>query len=745
MNRKEDNREKAVTYFFRHPKVGYSIAKVSQTFIGEVAKTLSIESFTVPAHKADPISVIRNIWYVYRHRNKTGINHITGDIHYCAIALIGCKSVLTIHDLRTIHYVENPVKRKIFELLWFKIPLHIVNKVVCISEHTKNNLMKITNRSDIEVIYNAVDPLFQFAPKEFDKKKPVVLHIGTEWNKNLLNVALALSSIPCHLCIVGKLSSEQKEALTINHIDYSVTSDLTNEEIVEEYRNCDIVSFPSLYEGFGMPIIEAQTVGRAVLTSNIEPMREVAGNGAVLVNPQDINEIRQGILSIIRDDYFRTTIIQNGFENVKLFSPEKAAQKYIELYKMESLVKTLLQIVVAGNLGSVGAIADQIGRITIKNGWKSYIAFGRFPRPSESKLIRIDSKWSILLHVLQTRLFDRHGLGSRRATKKLIKQIKDVQPDVIHLHGIHGYYINVKLLFDFLKTVDIPIVWTLHDCWSFTGHCGNFDYVRCEKWKILCEHCPQKKQYPKSWFLDRSKKNFLQKKQWFTSVKNLTITTVSDWLKNQVKHSFLKNYLVTIVNNGVDISTFSLQTNTKNIQDKYNIPDKFKILGVANIWDKRKGLNDFIKLHQLLDAGSNQIILVGLSKKQISKLPKGIIGIERTENLHELAQLYSLADVYISTSVEETFGLTIVESMSCGTPVIVYNTTACPELVTPETGVAVAKNDINAVFNAISIIRQNGKQFYSKNCIDRVVENYDKDKNFVKYFDLYQTLIADKN
>ena len=220
-------------------------------------------------------------------------------------------------------------------------------------------------------------------------------------------------------------------------------------------------------------------------------------------------------------------------------------------------MKTLLQINTTGNFGSTGRIAEELGNYVRSKGWKSYIAFARNPAKSESGLIKIGSKFDILWHVLMTRLFDKHGFFSILSTKKLIKKIRKIEPDIIHLHNIHGYFINVELLFHFLSNAKIPVVWTLHDCWSFTGHCTHFSYIGCDKWKTQCFECPQQKEYPASIFLDRSHKNYIDKRKIFNSVDNLQIITVSNWLENTLRQSFLKNHKFFTINNGFDLSVFT--------------------------------------------------------------------------------------------------------------------------------------------------------------------------------------------
>ncbi|MDR2009378.1 MAG: glycosyltransferase [Bacteroidales bacterium] len=333
MNQKK-SRNKTITYFHRNPKAGFSIAKVSGTFIREIRKTMDVEEFCVPEYKAAPQHIVKNIWFVFKHRNKYGINHITGDIHYCILALIGCKSVLTIHDLCLLEHVKNPVKKKIMYWLWYKLPVLITNKVICISENTKKELAKITNRKDIEVIYNAVDTAFWFRQKVFNEQQPVILQIGTGWNKNIYNVIKAIAFIPCHFRIIGDINNEISKMLEKNAISYSTISNLSDEEIVQEYKKCDVVCFCSVYEGFGMPIIEGNAVGRCVITSFIPPMTEIAADAACFVNPHDSSSIEKGFRKIILDAGYRNQLIERGRKNSDKFQPCNAASSYIKLYRL---------------------------------------------------------------------------------------------------------------------------------------------------------------------------------------------------------------------------------------------------------------------------------------------------------------------------------------------------------------------------------------------------------------------------
>lgn len=402
-------------------------------------------------------------------------------------------------------------------------------------------------------------------------------------------------------------------------------------------------------------------------------------------------------------------------------------------------MKKLLQINSVINSGSTGRITEEIGQTAITAGWESYIAYGREEnRHSQSKVIRIGNNLDINLHGLQTRILDNHSLGmsAQKATKEFIKKIDQINPDIIHLHNLHGYYINVEVLFNYLSTLGTPIIWTFHDCWPFTGHCAYFDYIGCEKWKTGCYDCPITRNYPASYVMDRSKKNYSVKKELFNSVKNLTIITVSEWLKSKVQDSFLNSYPISVINNGIDTSIFKITSNNDTEKAKYGWRNKFVLLGVATSWGKRKGIDDYYKIKEKL-SNDFQIVLVGLTQKQIKELPSGIIGIQRTESIEELVKFYNMSDIVMNISYEETFGMTTIEGFACGTPSIVYNATASPELITPETGIIVEKGDINALIDAINKVKQVGKSHYSNACRERALHFYSKEDRYRDYLNLY--------
>jgi glycosyltransferase involved in cell wall biosynthesis len=322
-----------IQYFFRHPHVGHSIHRVFRTIITEISKTQDTTIIEVPNKGSMPWDVIKNNLFVYRKRNKHTIHHVTGHIHDVLMALIGVKTVLTIHDLVFLDNVKNPIKRFYKWLFWLYIPIKIADKVVCISTQTKLNILSKITTDKLVVIHNPIDPTFNFSEKPFNQTTPIILHIGTGWNKNLDKTIKALEGINCHLRIIGKLSTLQIKLLNGFKINYSNQYNLTDEEIRLEYINCDIVNFPSKYEGFGMPVIEGQRTGRIVVTSKIEPIIEVANDAVAFVNPEDSNSLRETYLKVIKDSTYRQQLIDKGLKNAERFSVENIALQYKELYQ----------------------------------------------------------------------------------------------------------------------------------------------------------------------------------------------------------------------------------------------------------------------------------------------------------------------------------------------------------------------------------------------------------------------------
>ena len=352
-------------------------------------------------------------------------------------------------------------------------------------------------------------------------------------------------------------------------------------------------------------------------------------------------------------------------------------------------MKILLINSVCG-IGSTGKICGALAEEFAAQGHEAVIAYGRdgtVPERYRKFAHRIGSDLDVRVSALRTRLLDDHGFANKAATRKFLKWAEDYNPDLLWLHNIHGYYIHVGLLFDWIKSrPQMQVKWTLHDCWAFTGHCAYFSRCGCEKWKKGCYGCPEKGSYPNSLLLDNSRRGYMKKKQTFTGVENMRLIVPSRWLETLVSQSFLACYPVEVCRNTIDTDVF--KPTPGDFRERQGLRNKKIILGVASVWDRRKGLDDFLELRKLLDE-RYAIVLVGLTDQQIKGLPAGILGISRTHDARELAEIYTAADVFVNPSREETFGLTTLEAICCGTRVIVYRDTACEEVVNQYGGVAV--------------------------------------------------------
>lgn len=401
---------------------------------------------------------------------------------------------------------------------------------------------------------------------------------------------------------------------------------------------------------------------------------------------------------------------------------------------------TLLQFNVYANCASTGRLAEDLGDVALSAGWKSYIAFGREFRHSHSELIRIGTKWDVYAHVLKTRLFDRHGFGSKRATEKLIKQIDEIKPDVIQFQNVHGYYLNLPVILSYIAEKDIPLIWSLHDCWSMTGHCAHFALERCEKWKEGCHHCPLLKDYPNSWGWDSSRRNYQEKKALIEAIPRLTIVSGSEWLADIARQSYFKNRDIRVIPDGIDTDIYSPKEDADELRKQHGLEEKFVILASGTAWPPYKGLADYVKLRETL-SDEYVIVIVGMQQKEVDALPKSLIGIPRTKTPQELARWYSAADCVMSLSRLESFGLTPVEGFSCGTPAIVYNCTSTPELITPETGFVAEPGNIEDVKAKVVKMREIGKVHYTKRCREIALEKYDRNVCFRQYLELYNELI----
>ena len=395
----------------------------------------------------------------------------------------------------------------------------------------------------------------------------------------------------------------------------------------------------------------------------------------------------------------------------------------------------LFQINSVVNTGSTGRIAEQLSLLAMSNGWESYIAYGREARESKSKLIRIGGSIGVNLHALASKFLDCHGLCSKHATRSFLKQLDEIKPDVVHLHNIHGYYINYPMLLRYLKEHNIPTIITMHDFWLMSGHCAYIN-KSCDRWKTGCGNCPRLDQYPAS-KIDRSARNWQLKASLFIDMPNVTLVPVSYWLGRYVAESLLKNVKQNVIYNGIDTNVF------KPFDGKASVKcvdwSKFTIMTIATRWTEANGYQDVMKLSSILPDNC-QIVMVGLDEQQMSNLPKNIIGFRKTESFTQLQELYTKSDVIFNPNREVTFGLVTAEAMACGTPAIVLRDTAGEELVDEQTGYVI--DSVEEVPELISTINQVDKKNMSKDCRDRVRELFNAEMQFQKYIDLYKAVIS---
>lgn len=390
----------------------------------------------------------------------------------------------------------------------------------------------------------------------------------------------------------------------------------------------------------------------------------------------------------------------------------------------------ILMINVTCGTGSTGRICTDLAEVLSKKGHDVKIAYGRdtVPERCQKYAIRVGNDLNVSVHALKARLFDSAGFESKIATRNFIKWVKSYDPDIIHLHNIHGYYINVEILFDYLRTCNKKIIWTFHDSWAFTGHTPYCDVINCEKWKTGCQNCTLKKEYPKTYF-DYSKRNWKKKKEIFTNIKELQIVTPSRWLQGLVKESFLKEYEVTVIHNGINTKAF--YPRKSHILENYGIKDKFIVLGVSSVWDHMKGLDDYLELSRLLNDDC-KLVLVGLTQEQVDNLPSNILGITRTESIDQLAMIYSESDVFVNLSYCENYPTVNIEALACGTPVLTYEKGGSPEIVRKYGGAVVEKKNILAVKNKIDEMKK------TNTSICFVPEENDVDYMIQKYLHLYE-------
>ena len=400
-------------------------------------------------------------------------------------------------------------------------------------------------------------------------------------------------------------------------------------------------------------------------------------------------------------------------------------------------MKKLLQInpVIKENT-STGKIMRTLGELAQAAGWESYVAYSRARDgvpPHSSRLVPVGNKADLLLHWVATRLFDAHGLASRLATRRFVARLRELNPDVIHIHNIHGYFLNYKILSRALAQMGKPVVWTVHDCWLYTGHCYHYASAGCERWKTGCHHCPQKKAFPASWLLDRSRRNWKDKKKAFCSIPGLTLVTVSRWMKGEIAQSFLGGVRCEVIHNGIDLDTFrpSPSAETALAYGTY-------YLAVASIWLPEKGLQDLEKLSSVLDA-DERLVVVG-KRPSGHRFPRNVVCLERTADAAALAVLYTEAVALVNPTWQDNYPTVNMEAIACGTPVVSYRTGGSPESITPRTGRVVEQGDVEGLAEALHAIRRQGKEHFSEACRSYALAHFRAQDRFNDYIQLYESL-----
>ncbi|MDR2505583.1 MAG: glycosyltransferase [Oscillospiraceae bacterium] len=329
--------------------------------------------------------------------------------------------------------------------------------------------------------------------------------------------------------------------------------------------------------------------------------------------------------------------------------------------------------------GSHGAITRELAVGASAAGYSPIAAYSRGNPPGEFASVRIGSDMDMRLAGLTTRLRDNHGFANARATRRFLSKLDEIKPDLLHLHNLHGYYINVEMLFSYIKKNELPAVWTLHDCWAFTGHCSHFVRANCDKWRTLCHACPMKREYPASLLLDNSERNYRRKRSAFTNVPNLRIVAPSDWLAENVRRSFLRDYPLSVIPNGVDTNAFTPSDEMMGAMHSttHCVVKDGSILSIAAPFDERKGFTDIIETAKLLP--NKRFILIGLTDKQKKLLPSNAEGYGRINDRAQIIRFCRKASLLLNATYEDTYPTVNMEAIACGTPAVSYNTGGCAE------------------------------------------------------------------
>ena len=401
----------------------------------------------------------------------------------------------------------------------------------------------------------------------------------------------------------------------------------------------------------------------------------------------------------------------------------------------------IVQINAVYNIGSTGRTTAELHEALQKAGHESYVVYSQTSINDVSNTYSMGSSTDRKVHGLLSRITGKQGYFSVNSTKKLLKLLDEIKPDVVHLRNLHGNYINLPMLLKYLAKKDIATVITLHDFWFITGKCVHYITEKCDKWQSQCDNCPNINNGNPSWLFDRTKKMHSDKKRLFGEIPRLAIIGVSQWVTDEAKKSPISETAITKrIYNWIDFNKF-YPRDVEALKEEKGLKDKFTVLGVASGWVARKGLDNFITLAQ--EKKNYNFILVGNMPANI-ELPENMTAVGSVSSVDTLAEYYSLADVFVTFSSAETFGKVSAEAMSCGTPVVCYNANACPEILGEDCGYSVEVDDISAVAAAVDKIYENGKEFYRDNCIKHARAMFEKSILIDEYVKLYSQLCEDR-
>lgn len=403
------------------------------------------------------------------------------------------------------------------------------------------------------------------------------------------------------------------------------------------------------------------------------------------------------------------------------------------------MTKKLLQINPVVRLNtSTGRIMREIGELAMASGWDSYVAYSgaRDGMPQHSsQLVPVGDKLDLAIHAAATRLFDAHGLASKRGTRQFIESIRAIDPDVIHIHNIHGYFLNYPLLFKYLRESGKPVVWTVHDCWLYTGHCYYYSAAHCNKWQTGCGHCPQKRAFPASWLFDRSARNLRDKQRAFGALENLTIVPVSEWIRREMASSILADKHFQVIHNGIDLETFRPEA-----AEAERKAEGTQILGVASIWLEEKGWRDLMRLAGQLRSGEKLVLVGRTTEEQRRQLPAGVELIERTGNIGRLAALYARSTVFVNPTWQDNYPTVNLEAIACGTPVVTYRTGGSVESVADGTGFVVEQGDVEGMLARARELSAADRTATAARCRAWAEAHFRKEDCYQHYIRLYEDL-----